>query len=125
MGVPFLHLGRTRAGLDCAGLLRCALVDLGNDPPDVAGYGKMPHQDRLREAVEAFYGPEASPPLQVGDVVLTAQKARYDAPRHIAIVGDYVLGGLSLIHCRADVAAKVCEQRLDDTWLALIRGVYR
>lgn len=44
--------------------------------------------------------------------------------RHIGIVADYHLGGLSLIHAYL-FARKVVEMRLDEVWLSRARGCYR
>jgi hypothetical protein len=51
-------------------------------------------------------------------------------PQHIAIAGNYYLGGLSVIHTRSDMKSgkqlgKVVEHRLDDVWTRRIVKVFR
>lgn len=123
LGAPWVHQGRAADGPDCAGLLHLGLRKLGwTDLPDVAAYGRLPWRDGLRRAVEAFYGRPVGG-LQVGDVVLMARR-KGKPESHIAIVGDYCLGGLSLIHTRADVGS-VVEHRLSDDERACIVAAYR
>lgn len=128
LGVPFAHIGRADHALDCAGLVKRALNDTGRYPVDVAAYPRTPVGNALREAVEAFFGPPARMPLQVGDVVLIAKRPGGPA-NHMAIVSDYP-GGLGLIHTRADIhrgqqKGRVTEHRLDEKWASRIVGVYR
>jgi hypothetical protein len=59
--------------------------------------------------------------LQPGDVAVFA----FENQRHIGIVGDYVFGGLSLIHAYALAPRRVVETRLDEKWLARMRGAFR
>lgn len=121
LGVPFRHRGRTARGLDCAGLVLRAYADLGVVMPDVRHYGREPHKDGLRAAVVRALGQPVEDAPQVGDVLLMA----FDRdPHHVGIVGDYLHGGLSLIHSYGDVG-RVVEHRLDDGWRAKILEVYR
>lgn len=122
LGTPFLHQGRSRLGADCAGMVILCERELGSDPPDVAGYGKSPWKDGLREAMEAFYGPARTDGPFVGDRVLMRFRRE---PQHVAIVGDYFAGGLSLIHCHSGVGV-VTEHRLSGSrWERFIVGIYR
>lgn len=121
LGVRWLHQGRNRQhGLDCAGLIVAAMDDLRKPVVDLPAYGREPWRDGLRRAVEATFGPPLAREPQPGDVLLMRFATE---PQHLAIVGDYVHGGLSLIHSYADVR-KVVEHRLDDAWRARIVAVY-
>ncbi len=121
LGVPFRHRGRTALGLDCAGLALIAYKDLGLDLPDIRVYGREPHKNGLERAVEAALGPALDRAPRVGDVLIF----RFDRdPHHIGIAGDYVHGGLSLIHAYG-TAGRVVEHRLDDTWYGRIVAVHR
>lgn len=56
LGVPWVHQGRTRHGIDCAGLIVCALGNLGLLPPafpDPIAYTREPQPD-LARLVERF-----------------------------------------------------------------------
>lgn len=124
LGVPFKHRGRTRLGIDCAGLVICALSDLGSDARDLRIYGRTPHKDGLRQIVQENLGKpcgEGGHGLQVGDILLMKF---HREPHHIGVVGDYIHGGFSLIHSYGD-AGRVVEHRLDPVWLSRIVESYR
>lgn len=130
LGVPFKHRGRTPSGLDCAGLVWLAYVDLGYTPPDIARYGRTPHRDGLMQAMEDALGApvwrgRAVPRdlLQVGDVVVM----RFvEEPHHVAIVADSPTHGLGLIHCYSSaVIDRVVEHGLDAMWQSRILAVFR
>ncbi len=126
IGVPFAHQGRNRYGLDCLGLLVCVASDcdlrLDGVPVwlrDEGGYGHYPDADYLRTQLEAVLQPIEA--LVEGCVVLM----RHDGTaRHLGVVGDYVGGGLSLIHAYAP-AKSVVEHRLDDEWRGRIVAQWR
>lgn len=121
LGVRFRHQGRSRHGLDCVGLLLLAFRDVGRVYRDVPAYGRTPWKDGLREAVASQLQPVPLDDMQPGDVALI----RFDKePQHVALIGDYLTGGLSLIHSYA-IVRRVTEQRLDEAWRANILEVYR
>ena len=120
VGVPFRHRGRTDRGLDCIGLLVVALHAAGRTPQDRRTYGRAPDRDKLREAVREHFGEPVSEP-QPGDVVLMRWT---DRPQHVAIVGDYAHGGLSLIHSDNAFGA-VTEHRYAAPWAARVLEIYR
>jgi cell wall-associated NlpC family hydrolase len=122
LGVPFRHRGRTARHLDCVGLVVVACHDVGFDiTHDKPHYGREPNNDGLREQLQKQFG-EPAPDMQVGDVALVAYNT--EIPHHVAIIGDYLYGGFSLIHADA-VFGKVVEHRLDDKWQRLILETYR
>ncbi len=59
--------------------------------------------------------------IRPGDLLLMRFEQE---PQHLAIVGDYEFGGLSIIHAYAQ-ARKVVETRLDDVWLSRVVVAYR
>lgn len=120
LGVPWVHQGRSRHGVDCVGLLVCAARELGlaAAAADVQGYARQPDGARLRALADAHLT-AAAYPLQPGQVVLM----RFDGPeQHIGLLGDYP-GGCSLIHAHSRLG-KVVEHRLADVWAARIMAVY-
>lgn len=120
IGTPFRHRGRTATGLDCIGLLVVALHAAGRVPVDRRTYGRQPDRDRLRETVREHFGPPVSD-MRPGDIVLMRWS---DRPQHVAIVGDYAHGGLSLIHSDNAFGA-VTEHRYAAPWAARVLEIYR
>ena len=119
--VPFRHQGRTREGIDCAGVVIYIARKLGVSAFDVSGYRARPdgrtmkeHCDRemLRVPLDAF---------GVGHVVLFRNVE--SVPQHLAVVGDYFAGGLSLIHAY-EPNGRVLETRLDAAWKHFLVASY-
>ena len=123
LGVPFLHQGRDPAvGIDCIGLGVLALRDCGITVEDHTDYGRDPHDGLLEARVTAALGaPIPQDTMQPGDLVAIDYVG---ATRHLAIVGDYLYGGLSLIHTDSMVG-RVVEHRLDAKWERRIALVWR
>ncbi len=107
IGTPWRHQGRTRAGLDCVGLLYLVWCDLGLDPSvDGTGYGHVSDGRWLRETVNRLLvrGPSPRP----GGVVLMAQGGMH--PLHVGIISVLHDGGVgAIVHAHA-LARKVVEQ---------------
>lgn len=122
MDAPFKHRGRSRKGVDCAGLIICSLRDLGYQPFDLRVYGREPARDGLRQVVEKNLGaPVDMRTMMPGDVALCRFNKQ---PHHVALVGDHPAGGLSFIHSFGSVG-KVVEHGIDEHWRSLIVAVYR
>lgn len=123
----FRHRGRKITGIDCAGLIWASYRDCGVLLPDFRLYGKEPHRNGLVRYVTAALGePVAIAPvrraqLQVGDVLVL----RFDhEPHHMAIVTNYPIGGLAMIHADGH-SKKVTECRLADDYIERITHVFR
>lgn len=125
LGVPFLHRGRTRKGLDCGGLIIRSLLDLGYTTiEDMKVYGRQPKDDSLRQFLIRNLGnPIPLNSMQPGDVALI--KFNRD-PHHVALIGDYKVdkNSFTLIHSFG-LVGKVVEHRLNDEWLKKIVEIYR
>jgi cell wall-associated NlpC family hydrolase len=122
LGVPFRHRGRGPVFLDCVGLIVRVMKDCGHDiQNDKSHYGREPHADGLREQLQKEFG-QPAPNMQVGDVALVAYNTVI--PHHVGIIGDYIYGGLSLIHADGN-AGKVVEHRIDARWQKMIIETYR
>ena len=116
VGVPFLHQGRTRAGVDCVGLLIVVALDLGLPVEDVKTYGKVPHPRIMGAELERQMDRIAVGQLSPGDVVWMAWRK---VPHHLAIyTGD------GLIHAFQN-AGRVIEHPIDEIWRGRVRGAFR
>lgn len=125
LGVRFRHMGRSARGVDCAGTVLVALLAVGRPFNDNNGeaYGREPHNQTLRKMLVENLGQPIGEVcyMRAGDVPLMAFEGE---PSHVAILGDYLYGGLSVIHAYAQIK-RVVEHRLDETWLARITEVWR
>lgn len=120
LGVPFRHQGRSRNGIDCVGLCVLSLRACGFPVDDVMDYPRDPDGRLLAGLRERLGDPVSG--YGVGDIVVAAFPKR---ERHIAILGDYVHGGLSIIHAWSGGPGRVVEVGFDNRWQARVRGVYR
>lgn len=111
LGTPFQHQQRSKGlAVDCAGLLIGVARELGLVAPDfdVSGYARQPDGASLLRWCDQYMTRVRREELQPGHVVVVAFDA---APGHIAILGDYAHGGLSIIHA-ATKPGRVIETRL-------------
>jgi hypothetical protein len=110
-------------GLDCAGLVIVVGRELALLPAelDVLAYARRPDGRSLVEHCAAHLDRIALGALAVGDVAVF--RIERD-PQHLAIVGDYHAGGLSMIHAYAP-SRKVVENRLDVVWSQRLVGAFR
>lgn len=122
-GTPFRHRGRSAAGLDCLGLVVLSMRAVGREMHDRATYGRDPVADGIRAAAFAHFGPPIPlETLQPGDVVLMQW---HQQPNHVAIVTDYPMGGLAVIHALVPPVDRVVEHRLGDPWPRRITEAFR
>lgn len=116
LGVPFVHQGRSRRGVDCVGLLVCVAQDLGIPVSDDLAYGLNPDPVHLRVKLSENLAPIAIADAQPGDVY----QMRFDQDAtHVAIVTDR-----GIIHALS-TARGVVEHRMDNLWRTRIRAAWR
>lgn len=118
VGTPWRHQGRTRSGMDCAGLIIAVTEQLGIARLGRLAYTRLPDTSIIDRMMETYCEPVADP--EPGDLLRFAIVGR---PQHLAVAGDYE-NGLSLIHAHQSVGA-VCEHRLDEKWQRRMVGAYR
>jgi len=122
IGTRFCHQGRLKGiGCDCAGLVVGVCKALGLSEFDKADYSRIPDGFMLRDTCANEMTEIPLFDLHPGDVVLFSFSAH---PQHLAIVGDYHLGGLSIIHAYSK-ARQIVETRFDDIWIGRIVAGYR
>lgn len=85
MGSPFHHRGRTRAGIDCIGLVFAGASQIGVEIPPFLEYGRTPDSEVLMRAVrercdEVAWGER----LDIGRLLVLRQRAN-GQPRHFAV----------------------------------------
>lgn len=116
VGVRWLHQGRTRAGVDCIGLVLATCWALGLTDYDVRGYGRSPDADFMRREADRLM--TRTDDVQPGDVYLM-RFAPDSPPQHLAIATDH-----GLLHAWA-TARRVAEVRIPPQWRELIVATYR
>lgn len=107
--VPWLHQGRTRQGVDCAGLIIVVAKALSLANYDTTDYQRRSHG---RAFLQHFKDNMNQKPLldaQPGDVILFRDR---QFPCHCAIVAE-ANGQLTIIHGHVK-SRKVVETRLDE-----------
>lgn len=128
IGTRFHHQARLKGvGCDCAGLVVGVCKELGLSDFDKSDYARQPDGVMLKQTCDQNMTAIPFVDAQPGDVLLF----KFDAdPQHLAIVGDYAHGGLSIIHAYS-LARKgkelgwVVETRLDSVWIKRIVAAYR
>lgn len=93
VGVPFLHQGRSRHGVDCAGFLVALMCSAGELPPDfrdVSNYARRPSGELLTLVSRHCARAVAEAP----GLLVLIRWPRDTQPSHIAL-----LTGPTLIHC--------------------------
>lgn len=130
LGTPWVHQGRTRLGVDCAGLPIGVAKALGlTGYHGLATYSRTPTGQTIREVCDnhLVFVANALPGdsswlarADLGDVLILALR-RY--PIHMGILADGARP-FSLIHAYSPLGA-VVEHRLDEDWRRRARAVYR
>lgn len=120
VGTKFRHRGRSGNCVDCVGALVVAMRSIGREVRDLRAYGRNPHDDGLRRAIEDNLGRPIPGEPRAGDVLMLRTSG---APHHVGLVGEYD-GRLTLIHADAEVR-RVVEVSLAEPWTSRIVEVYR
>lgn len=96
LGVVYRHQGRTRFGVDCAGLVVCAMRDLGIEIADKRAYSRQPFNGELESTGLKHFRPVAQ--ALPGDVFLMSFAG--NPVSHVAIyTGENIIHSYSNIGC--------------------------
>ena len=120
VGTRYVHQGRSAEGVDCIGLPVLVRVDLGLPALDVQGYARASTDTEMLDFCREHMLEVASDEIQPGDILVQMN----GMVRHMAIVADYLYGGLSIVHAWLP-RRKVVECRLDDEFMKTVRGCFR
>lgn len=119
LGVRWLHQGRTRAGIDCVGLVIEVSKAVLGWSFDVTGYPRHAKDETMLDTCRQRMVEVRRSQVLPGDVLVMA----FAHQRHMAIVGGEP-GALTVIHAYV-VNRQVVEQRLDAPWMARVVGCFR
>lgn len=98
LNTPFHHRGRLPGvGLDCVGLLVCVARELALVPPnfDIPPYSINPDGQVFLDWCNRYMTNIPAEAMQPGDAIVLIVDQH---PQHLGILGDYLYGGLSIIH---------------------------
>lgn len=112
INTPYQHQARLKGiGADCLGLVIGVSREKKIVAPDfdVQGYERQPDGKTMLRLCDQYMTPIPRHQMCAGHVVVVAYDA---APGHMGIVGDYLNGGLSIIHALGITAKRVVETRL-------------
>jgi cell wall-associated NlpC family hydrolase len=120
LGVPWRHQGRSRAGIDCVGLVVRVARALGLSDYDHTAYGRRAQGQGFVEHFRANMDGVAIPEAGPGDVLVFADQAY---PCHCGFLSAR-LGHAHLIHAHA-LRRKVIEEPYAGEWLAKVKFAFR
>lgn len=115
VGTPYVHQGRSRAGVDCIGLVIVSAWDAGAVPPtfDRRAYPRLPMRDELLGHIRQH----CSPADEAGPGVM----AVIQWTKHAAHVG--LLTGETIIHAYQSVGA-VTEHGYRGRWVRMTHSLW-
>ena len=120
VGVPWRHLGRSRTGVDCIGLVLLAARDVGVELPDPAPYVREPQGTRLLDGILGHAERVANP--RSGDILLF-RMGLYGG--HVGIASLHPAWGVpACLHAYAP-RRQVVEQPMDAELRAALIGAFR
>lgn len=113
LDVPWRHQGRTRHGIDCAGVVLLVGKEFGLLPPDldVVGYSRRPNNFTFLTPFRENMDERPIGQARAGDVLIFADGPY---PCHTGIQTEKY-GVVHFLHAYAGLR-KVIEQPLDDVW---------
>jgi len=121
IGAKWRHRGRKPWAVDCLGLVVLSLKSENIYIRDRTNYSRDPWNEGLRSELNEHYGDPVSE-WKKGDIALMKWDGMTE-PSHVGFIGDYIHGGLSLIHSFSQT--NVIEHRIDELWMSRIVECYR
>jgi cell wall-associated NlpC family hydrolase len=115
VGVPFIHQGRSRSGVDCIGLIIVSLQRVGclQKGFEITNYARLPSSDQLMTRVQSYCTPLEQP--KPGAMLAI----RWN--KDVSHVGIFT--GENLIHAYQS-RKQVIEHSLRGRWLKMIDSAW-
>lgn len=105
-------------GVDCVGVVLCAVWSAGLDIPDCIGYGPLPKSDVLLEELakraRRLHRDDAEP----GDILIF--QYRPELPMHFAVM----VGASYMVHSHQSTGC-VVKHRLTNAWAERLHSIWR
>jgi cell wall-associated NlpC family hydrolase len=118
VGVQYAHQGRSRAGLDCVGLLIVVARELGLADIHYTAYGREPRPVEMIQLLEAHLDRRHLLDARPGDLLLLD----LPVPCHLGILGRHA-GHETLIHAALRYG-RVVEHGYDAGWVQKTRRAF-
>lgn len=115
IGVPYLHQGRSRLGVDCVGLIIVVARQLGLTDYDISGYPRVPSGDFLRAECDRMMARISIASARPGDVLLLRFRRE---PQHLALMTER-----GMLHAYAG-STRVTEGSIPTEWAERIVAAY-
>ena len=123
VGIPYLHQGRTRRGIDCIGLIVEVAVGLGVDVPLIPNnYTENPSSNLLVASCEAHLQKATDDQKLLPGSIAVLWGFDRGMAQHFAIVGE-VAGRPTMIHAFSK-RRQVVEHGWDEFWMKRFVRVY-
>ena len=116
IGVPFLHRGRSREGIDCGGLLIAVGREIGLKIDEPNTYSMSPDPGVIETSLKRYCTQIEIDSAQAGDILWLSFAGE---PRHVGFATD-----TGLLHAWAG-PGKVVEHTVDSVWKKRVRAAYR
>jgi cell wall-associated NlpC family hydrolase len=120
LGVPWRHQGRSRAGIDCVGLVIQVAHALGISDYDHTTYGRRAQGQSFVEHFRSHMDGVTIPDARPGDVLVFAEQAY---PCHCGFLTEH-LRHPHLVHAHA-LRRKVIEEAYAGEWPAKVKFAFR
>lgn len=108
-------------GLDCIGLVICAMREVGIEVEDVSGYAREPDGSSLRAGIVARLG-EPTRNWKPGDIALMRWQTKVGIDSHVGILATHN-GEWTLLHAYLK-EKRVVEHRLAAEWPGRVSEVF-
>ncbi len=116
IGVPFLHQGRSRAGIDCFGILTESARAIGASDYDVTGYGRRPPPEWIQKGLLEHLQPSDDYD-RVGSILVFGF-GKKKTMQHFAVRTHY-----GMVHTNASLG-KCHHHDLSPQWLDRLVSVW-
>jgi len=125
LGIPWVHQGRTKKGVDCVGFILLSMWSLGIKTEEIKGYSRQPDGVLLKHIMDNQpamrpIGKDEKP--EKGDIVLFRIRKH---PQHVALLTDSNTAELGMIHSYNGGQKKVIEHDFADYWRKKAVQYYR
>ncbi len=121
--IPYQHQGRSKLGVDCAGILVMLGKWLGeySESKEARRYSRDPASFSLKKELARMLISIDKENIDCGDILLLKILRE---PQHVGIVTDYSEQSFGMVHCYQSIG-RVVEHRLNRFWLDRIVQVYQ